>query len=103
MYNSNKNQCPRCSKTFSSQQRLQSHLESQIECHIKMMKLICPFCQKKFSRKFNLDKHLEKHLEKHQDQSIKPIFPIKLKLKNDHNSFEKQIAKLIEKQTAEQK
>lgn len=109
-----KNQCPKCLNIFSSKRRLLSHLEFQTECHIKVKKFICQFCQKKFTTKSYLNKHREKHKE---DQiEIKPVFPIKLKLKTDKNLLEermieqnqkmveligKQMAELIGKQMSE--
>ena len=80
-----KNQCPRCSKSFSSQQRLRSHFESQTNCHSKASQLICSVCQKSFSRKFCLDKHFKKHKVNLLDQTVQPLFPIKLKLKTNHD------------------
>src|SRR5271166_2836351 len=80
-----KNQCPRCLKFFSSQQRFQSHFHSQTNCHMKAYQLTCSFCQKSFSRKSCLNKHLEKHGDSTSYQTMKPLFPIKLKLKTDHN------------------
>jgi hypothetical protein len=69
----NKKQCPRCFHTFSSSQRLQSHLARQIPCqpeqildHMpdymldqeeKTKKFICNHCQSRFTRKANLIKH----------------------------------------------
>ena len=113
-----KNQCPKCLKIFSSPQRLRSHSESKKNCQIKLGKFVCQFCQKSFSRKFYLNKHLEKHKDSTSDpidnQTVKPLFPIKLILKTNHdtndptnqlNFLKKQadeqthiIAQLVEKQ-----
>ena len=56
-----KNQCPRCSKSFSRPSTLRSHLELQTDCDIKLGKFVCQFCQKHFTRKFYLNKHVEIH------------------------------------------
>jgi uncharacterized protein VirK/YbjX len=66
----NKKQCPRYSKIFASKQSLQSHFQSQTNCHMKDLELVCPFCQKKFSRKFYLKKHIE-NMKKVNSKTIK--------------------------------
>ena len=112
-----KNQCPRCSKFFSSKQCFESHFKSQINCHMKDLEMICPYCQKKFSRKFYSKKHIKKHKESQTQKHIQsstekhtespPInknqqfFPIELKLKTDHNALEKRLVELVEKQIVE--
>jgi hypothetical protein len=88
----NRNQCPKCLKSFARPSILRSHLKLQNECSMKLTKLVCQVCQKEFSRKFYLDKHLEKHknnsINQSQNQPIKTLFPIKLKLKTDQQPLQ---------------
>ena len=109
----NLNQCPKCLKSFARKSTLRYHLESQNQCHTKLEKRFCHICNREFCRKSYLDKHLEKHKNNPTDQSIKPLFAIKLKLKQDHESDFKmlknqideqnqRISELIENQNAQQ-
>ena len=111
-----KNQCPRCFKVFSSQRRLTSHVQLQTNCHLKLSQFVCSSCHKSFATKYCLNRHMEKHTQIPLDNN-RPLFPVKLKLKNNdpfpylqtHKGIEQliqqnqKIAELIEKQIIEQK
>ena len=117
MENENKNQCPRCFRIFSSQQRLQSHLRRKLPCkysefaapvpeyanensmiHLaKSQNLtlepnsqcICEFCGVCFTQKYNLTKH-----QKYNCKKIKEC------LLNDSKSIydlKKTVSLLVEK------
>ena len=88
-----KYQCYKCSKNFSSHQRLQYHLQSKPNCDSNEFQWKCEFCHKSFSRKFCLNRHiLDKHNGYVSNQIVEPSSPNKIKfninLNNDPKNTE---------------